>query len=114
MRELPHGTGQVLAYIEMCQAWSSSQRGNGWFLLTDSWTEVSDGRFGFQISTGTDRGYEGNPVTVDEGTCFNRVIASAVKLEVWTRDKGSVFLAGARQTFILTMSCRIQKGELPS
>jgi hypothetical protein len=59
-------------------------------------------------------GMKGTPVTVDEGTCFNRVIASAVKLEVWTRDKGSVFLAGARQTFILTMNCRIQKGELPS
>jgi len=60
-------------------------------------------------------GMKGTPVTVDEGTCFNRVIASAVKLEVRTRDKGwSVFLAGARQTFILSMNCRIQKGELPS
>jgi hypothetical protein len=210
MRELPHSTGEVIAYIEMCQAWSTSlQRGmnfrltpqhsvilmsrrpnapyrdhidesgriliyeghdvprtkngknpklvdqptatpggkltqnglfseaaqkskqgksdpeivavyekihagiwafNGWFLLTDSWTEVSTERlvFKFQLELAGNSG--GTTLRTDFELSANRIIPSTVKLEVWTRDKGRCVLCGSQKNLHFDHDLPYSKG----
>jgi hypothetical protein len=68
---------------------------NGLFYLVDYWQETSDRRqvFKFKLLMSED------PATVRVGgpaTEHDRVIPSAVKIEVWKRDKGNCVKCGAR------------------
>jgi hypothetical protein len=210
MRELPHSTGEVISYIEMCQAWSSSlQRGmnfrltplhsvilmsrrpsapyrdrideggriliyeghdvpktkdgknpklvdqpgktpggkltqngmfaeaaqkskqgichseivavyekihagiwvfNGWFLLTDSWTEVGNERVVFKFRLELTGNSEGTSVRAEYDRSDNRIVPSAIKLEVWTRDKGCCVLCGAQKNLHFDHDLPYSKG----
>lgn len=68
---------------------------NGIFQLVDVWQETSGSRqvFKFKLEI------LGSPETVKNGALpldHNRVIPSAVKIEVWKRDAGSCVLCGAK------------------
>jgi HNH endonuclease len=67
---------------------------NGLFVLTNAWSEQSKGRrvFKFKLEL-TD---SENLVQTNNAPETDRVIPSAVKLEVWKRDKGQCALCGAR------------------
>jgi len=70
---------------------------NGFFSLTDAWME-SDGQrrvFKFRLEL-FENAAELRAETQDEPP-HSRLIPSAVKLEVWTRDKGQCVLCGARE-----------------
>jgi hypothetical protein len=209
MRELPHSTGEVISYIEMCQAWSSSlQRGmnfritplhsvilmsrrpnapykdridesgriltyeghdvprtkngknpklvdqpnktpsgkltqngmfaeaarrskqgspseivavyekihagiwvfNGWFLLSDSWTETNNERVVFKFRLELTGNSEGTPERAEYDRSDNRVVPSAIKLEVWTRDKGRCVLCGAQKNLHFDHDLPYSKG----
>ncbi len=67
---------------------------NGLFILTDSWTE-SDGqrqvfKFRLELSESHDKVQPSSTAEL----LHNRLIPSAVKLEVWQRDKGRCVLCG--------------------
>ncbi len=69
---------------------------NGLFALTDAWSEHSNGRkvFKFRLEL-TDR--FGEQTAANAGGIGNdRVIPSAVKLEVWKRDKGKCVVCGSQ------------------
>lgn len=83
---------------------------NGLFLLTDSWTE-SDGKrsvFKFRLEllepTGDTQRQEVRELI------HNRVIPSAVKLEVWQRDKGQCVLCGSKQNLHFDHELPYSKG----
>jgi hypothetical protein len=83
---------------------------NGCFLLTDSWTE-SDGQrnvFKFQpeLSVDVDEARE----EPSEELLHNRLIPSAVKLEVWTRDKGQCVLCGSKKNLHFDHDLPFSKG----
>lgn len=69
---------------------------NGLFALTDAWREQSGGRmvFKFRLEL-TDEPYQPNIQPLD--TVDDRVIPSAVKLEVWKRDKGCCATCGSKE-----------------
>jgi hypothetical protein len=68
---------------------------NGIFQLVDAWQETSGRRkvfkFKLEVLSSADTIRNGNP-PVDH----NRVIPSAIKIEVWKRDSGSCVLCGAK------------------
>ena len=73
---------------------------NGFFYLTDAWTEKSDGRtvFKFQLEM-----IEDDETAVSTGETqptvleleHNRLIPTAVKVQVWKRDKGCCVKCGS-------------------
>lgn len=73
---------------------------NGFFYLTDAWTEKSDGRtvFKFQLEM-----IEDDETAVSTGETqptvleleHNRLIPTAVKIQVWKRDKGCCVKCGS-------------------
>jgi hypothetical protein len=68
---------------------------NGSFFLTDAWIESDSTRkvFKFRLELSEELG---NIQSSTEGELIhNRVIPSAVKLEVWTRDKGRCVICGS-------------------
>ena len=69
---------------------------NGLFELTDAWTATSNGRrvFKFKLEL-TEGAREASPPKVAESDT-DRVIPSAVKLEVWKRDKGRCTICGSQ------------------
>lgn len=68
---------------------------NGFFRLTDCWREQDGTRsvFKFQLELAADLDVEGAPA---ETLPHTRMIPSAVKLEVWQRDKGQCVLCGEK------------------
>lgn len=68
---------------------------NGVFELTDQWMEPSNGRqvFKFRLEL-TDRAV-GQAITPPEDLTHSRLIPSAVKREVWARDKGRCVKCGS-------------------
>lgn len=68
---------------------------NGLFNLTDAWKEHSNARqvfkFKLEVTNGSDDRSAERTSVVDN----DRVIPSAVKLEVWKRDKGKCVLCGS-------------------
>jgi hypothetical protein len=66
---------------------------NGFFRLTDSWREKDGIRsvFKFQLELAEDLDIEAAP---PETLPHTRMIPSAVKLEVWQRDKGQCVICG--------------------
>ena len=83
---------------------------NGCFLLTDSWTE-SDGQrnvFKFRLELSVDANKA--RVQPSEELLHNRLIPSAVKLEVWTRDKGQCVLCGSKKNLHFDHDLPFSKG----
>jgi hypothetical protein len=68
---------------------------NGLFALTDAWSEQSGGRrvFKFKLELTSD---SENVVQASAALETDRIIPSAVKLEVWKRDKGRCTLCGSQ------------------
>ena len=66
---------------------------NGGFLLTDAWTETSNGRLVFKFRLEVTEEEEHVPVQRQEREP-SRVIPSSVKREVWERDEGKCVLCG--------------------
>lgn len=67
---------------------------NGFFRLTDCWQERDGSRsvFKFRLELAEDLDVEAAP---PETLPHSRIIPSAVKLEVWQRDKGQCVICGA-------------------
>ncbi len=83
---------------------------NGFFLLTDAWTD-SDGRrlvFKFRLEL-IDPESSSLSQTKSE-LVHNRVIPSAVKLEVWQRDKGQCVLCGSKHNLHFDHDLPYSKG----
>jgi hypothetical protein len=83
---------------------------NGFFLLTDAWTD-SDGRrlvFKFRLEL-TDSTTPSSSPSESE-LIHNRVIPSAVKLEVWQRDNGQCVLCGSKNNLHFDHDLPYSKG----
>ena len=83
---------------------------NGFFLLTDAWTE-SDGRrsvfkFRLELIQSEDQSIR-KPA---DSLTHNRVIPSTVKLEVWQRDKGQCVLCGSKENLHFDHDLPFSKG----
>jgi hypothetical protein len=68
---------------------------NGCFLLTDSWMESDGKRSVFKFRLELSESWSGQDLYKEAELLHNRLIPSAVKLEVWTRDKGRCVLCGS-------------------
>jgi len=83
---------------------------NGFFQLTDAWTETNTARkvFKFRLElTGTvDRSRD----SLDSELLHNRLIPSAVKLEVWQRDGGKCVLCGSDKNLHFDHDLPFSKG----
>lgn len=68
---------------------------NGFFRLTDCWQEQDSARsvFKFRLELAEDLDLEAAPP--DNLPSHSRIVPSAVKLEVWQRDKGQWVICGA-------------------
>lgn len=82
---------------------------NGFLLLTDAWTESDGDRlvFKFRLELADSKGDSGrHPAEL----LHNRVIPSAVKLEVWQRDKGQCVLCGSKENLHFDHDLPYSKG----
>ena len=68
---------------------------NGCFHLTDAWVESDGARTVFKFRLELSESVESGISQTSGELLHNRVIPSAVKLEVWTRDKGRCVLCGS-------------------
>jgi hypothetical protein len=101
-------TPEIVAVYEKIHAgiWSF----NGFFLLTDAWTE-SDGRrnvFKFRLEL-----IESEDQSIRQSVnppAHERLIPSAVKLEVWQRDKGQCVLCGSKENLHFDHDLPYSKG----
>ncbi len=83
---------------------------NGFFHLTDAWSE-SDGQrsvFKFRLELSEDA--ETVHTTSSDEPIHNRLIPSAVKLEVWKRDKGRCVLCGGQRNLHFDHDLPFSKG----
>lgn len=69
---------------------------NGPFTLTDVWQEESNGRKVFKFKLELVEELEGGSAPDAAAIEHDRVIPSAVKLEVWKRDKGRCVVCGSQ------------------
>ena len=73
---------------------------NGYFNLTDAWTEDSDGRSVFKFRLEMIEDAEGNTITQAKPSVLeqehNRLIPTSVKVEVYKRDTGQCVYCGAK------------------
>jgi len=83
---------------------------NGFFLLTDAWTASDGRRFVFKFRLELTES-EGSPLSrAPSDLLHNRVIPSAVKLEVWQRDKGQCVLCGSKNNLHFDHELPYSKG----
>ena len=83
---------------------------NGFFLLTDAWTESDGKRNVFKFRLELIESAETTPSQSAAELAHNRVIPSAVKLEVWQRDRGQCVLSGSRENLCTSITTfRTQK-----
>jgi len=82
---------------------------NGFFRLTDCWREQDGTRsvFKFQLELAEDLDIEAAP---PETLPHTRMIPSAVKLEVWQRDKGRCVLCGGKDNLHFDHDLPYSKG----
>ena len=82
---------------------------NGFFRLTDCWQEQDGMRsvFKFQLELAEDLDIEAAP---PETLPHTRMIPSAVKLEVWQRDKGQCVLCGEKDNLHFDHDLPYSKG----
>lgn len=83
---------------------------NGLFLLTDAWTELDGQRnvFKFRLELIELKFDSDQPMVTKLD--HNRVIPSAVKMEVWQRDKGQCVLCGSKENLHFDHDLPYSKG----
>lgn len=83
---------------------------NGFFLLTDAWTESDGCRlvFKFRLEIAPIEGQSQSHAAPE--LLHNRLIPSAVKLEVWQRDKGQCALCGSKNNLHFDHELPYSKG----
>lgn len=73
---------------------------NGYFELTDAWTEISDGRSVFKFRLEMIEDMDESTETPEQPTVLelehNRLIPTSVKVEVYKRDKGQCVYCGSK------------------
>ena len=82
---------------------------NGFFRLTDCWQERGDARsvFKYRLELAEDLDIEAAP---PESLPHTRMIPSAVKLEVWQRDKGRCVICGQEDNLHFDHDLPFSKG----
>ncbi|HKM66726.1 MAG TPA: hypothetical protein VJX70_06125 [Candidatus Acidoferrum sp.] len=70
---------------------------NGFFQLTDAWTEPDGQRSVFKFRLELSEAAETASSSPSDEPLHNRLIPSAIKLEVWKRDKGCCVLCGSQK-----------------
>jgi hypothetical protein len=85
---------------------------NGFFNLTDSWEERAGERtvFKFQLELSNQSSPAGKHAGIDSELLHTRLIPSAVKLEVWQRDKGQCVLCGSAESIHFDHDLPFSKG----
>lgn len=102
------GSPELIAVYEKIHAgiWAF----NGFFLLTDARTETDGKRNVFKFRLELIESAETTPSQTAAELVHNRVIPSAVKLEVWQRDKGQCVLCGSRENLHFDHDLPYSKG----
>jgi hypothetical protein len=83
---------------------------NGFFLLTDAWTETDGQRLVFKFRLELTESESTTLSQTDSDLLHNRIIPSAVKLEVWQRDKGQDVLCGSKNNLHFDHDLPYSKG----
>lgn len=83
---------------------------NGFFKLTDSWTESDGHRQVFKFRLELFEAATDFPAQAQEDLRHSRLIPSAVKLQVWARDKGQCVLCGSRENLHFDHDLPYSKG----
>jgi len=83
---------------------------NGFFLLQDAWTESDGSRLVFKYRLELVESDSGSAAQNASDLVHNRVIPSAVKLEVWQRDKGRCVLCGSEDNLHFDHDLPYSKG----
>jgi len=99
---------ELVAVYEKIQAgiWAF----NGFFLLTDAWTTFDGRRLVFRFRLELTESEHPAEFQAASELLHNRVIPSAVKLEVWQRDKGQCVLCGAKNNLHFDHDLPYSKG----
>jgi HNH endonuclease len=83
---------------------------NGYFLLTDAWTVSDERRLVFKFRLELTE-FESSAVSQSASELLhNRIIPSAVKLEVWQRDEGQCVLCGSKNNLHFDHDLPFSKG----
>ncbi len=83
---------------------------NGFFKLADAWTESDGHRQVFKFRLELFENASELRSEAQEALPHSRLIPSAVKLEVWTRDKGMCVLCGAKENLHFDHDLPYSKG----
>jgi hypothetical protein len=83
---------------------------NGFFLLTDAWTETDANRRVFKFRLELSEGADASQGASANELLHNRMIPSAVKLEVWQRDGGKCVLCGSDKNLHFDHDLPFSKG----
>jgi len=83
---------------------------NGFFRLTDAWTESDGQRSVFKFRLELFEEAETVHSSLGDELIHNRLIPSAVKLEVWNRDKGRCVLCGGQKNLHFDHDLPFSKG----
>jgi hypothetical protein len=83
---------------------------NGFFKLTDAWTERDARRSVFKFRLEIAPSYSTVSKSVEPSSEQTRLIPSAVKLEVWTRDRGCCVICGAKDNLHFDHDLPFSKG----
>jgi len=83
---------------------------NGFFKLTDAWTESDGHRLVFKFRLELFENTAELRTQAQDDLPHSRLIPSAVKLEVWTRDKGQCVLCGSRENLHFDHDLPYSKG----
>jgi len=83
---------------------------NGFFLLTDAWEESDGQRLVFKFKLELTESEDPSLSQSQSDLLHNRVIPSAVKLEVWQRDKGQCVLCGSKNNLHFDHDLPYSKG----
>jgi hypothetical protein len=83
---------------------------NGFFLLRDAWTEPDGKREVYKFKLELLEAAASSPAQSQADILHNRLIPSAVKLEVWQRDKGQCVLCGSKNNLHFDHDLPYSKG----
>jgi hypothetical protein len=83
---------------------------NGFFKLADAWTESDDHRRVFKFRLELFENASELRTETQDALPHSRLIPSAVKLEVWTRDNGMCVLCGAKENLHFDHDLPYSKG----
>ena len=83
---------------------------NGFFALTDAWTERDENRLVFKFRLELQEPADHPVPYLGDELAHNRLIPSAIKLEVWQRDKGRCVLCGSNKNLHFDHDLPYSKG----